>query len=64
MLLVALDVGGLEAAKIWGKQWIKLLAFLHAHVSSDQKERVGGPDPAAQASRVRILLEIDKITSS
>ncbi len=51
----------MQAKAIWGKQWIKLLAFIYESVQGEGKERIGGSDAAAQASRVRCQMDIEKI---
>lgn len=59
--LVALDVGGLHGKAIWGKQWIKMLAYIYEGVQGEGRERIGGHDVAAQASRARCQSEVEKI---
>jgi nucleoporin GLE1 len=59
---VALDVGGDLPAQIWGRQWIKLLAFLYDGVMSG---KVGGDTTAeGKAARVRVQLDIERIMSA
>ena len=49
--VAALDVAGLEACQIWGKQWIKLLELLYEAgiVGVDSKIAVGTSTPGAKA---------------
>ena len=62
VLAVALDVGGLLAAQIWGQQWIKLLALLYEGVMTG---KVGGDTTAeGKAARVRVQLDIERIMSA
>lgn len=56
--VAALDVGGLSASKMWGQQWIKLLALLYEGVTSG---KVGGLTPEGKAARVRVQLEIERV---
>ena len=58
---VALDEGGVHAKTIWGKQFIKMLQFIYEGIQSEDKQRFGGSDVLAQASRARCILEVEKI---
>lgn len=64
MGVVALDEGGLHAKAIWGKQFIKMLQYIYEGVQGPSKERFGGTDVLAQASRARCQLEVEKIMSA
>lgn len=56
-----MDVGGHFAARIWGRQWIKLLALLYDGIMSG---KVGGDTTAeGKAARVRVQLDIERIMS-
>ncbi|KAG6335051.1 hypothetical protein ID866_4029 [Astraeus odoratus] len=74
ILHVALDVAGLEARHIWGKQWIKLLELLYeistvgidsgtnaAGSGKDHRRILGGQTPEGKSARVRVQLEIERI---
>ncbi|KAG8221496.1 GLE1-like protein-domain-containing protein [Butyriboletus roseoflavus] len=68
LLYAALDVGGMEAKYIWGKQWVKLLELLHeaATVGFGGKSDtlLGGQTPEGKAACVRVQLEIENIVRS
>jgi nucleoporin GLE1 len=55
---VALDVGGLPALRVWGAQWVKMLALLYDGV---QAKRIGGDTPEASGARVRLQLQIERV---
>ena len=57
---VALEVGGAHARDVWGSQWIKLIALLYEGVTTDPSP-LGGSGPEARASRVRLLLEVERV---
>ena len=59
--LVALDVGGARAKELWGKQFVKMLQVIYENVQGEGRERIGGSEVTAQASRARCQLEIEKI---
>ncbi|EJD07877.1 uncharacterized protein FOMMEDRAFT_164723 [Fomitiporia mediterranea MF3/22] len=61
IIYVALDEGGVHAKTIWGKQFIKMLQFIYEGIQGEDKQRFGGSDVLAQASRARCILEIEKI---
>ncbi|KAI6121116.1 GLE1-like protein-domain-containing protein [Pisolithus sp. B1] len=72
ILHAALDVAGLEARHIWGRQWIKILQLLYAastegigSVPSTNEERMlGGKTPEGKSARVRVQLEIERIVQT
>lgn len=68
MFAAALEVGGADALKIWGRQWVKLLAVLYDGVTvalpgstPEKKSLVGGGTPEGTAARTRVQLEIERI---
>ncbi|KAI6008622.1 GLE1-like protein-domain-containing protein [Pisolithus marmoratus] len=72
ILHAALDVAGLEARYIWGKQWMKLLQLLYvastegisSMPSPDGKRMLGGQTPEGKSARVRVQLEIERIVQA
>ena len=64
----ALDVGGMEAKHIWGKQWIKLLELLYeaatVGIGGKSETVLGGRTPEGKAACVRVQLEIENIMRS
>ncbi|KAI6038509.1 GLE1-like protein-domain-containing protein [Pisolithus marmoratus] len=72
ILHAALDVAGLEARYIWGKQWMKLLQLLYvastegigSTPSTDGKRMLGGQTPEGKSARVRVQLEIERIVQA
>jgi nucleoporin GLE1 len=61
----ALDVGGVQAREIFGKQWHKLMELLYSgltEVNSDSP--IGGKTPEGTAARTRALLEVERIMNS
>ncbi|KAI0323758.1 hypothetical protein GY45DRAFT_1376095 [Cubamyces sp. BRFM 1775] len=65
VLYTALDVGGLLACEVWGKQWVRLLALMYEGVTVGhhglEGRLVGGWSPEGVAARVRLQLEIEHI---
>ncbi|KAG9311415.1 GLE1-like protein-domain-containing protein [Chiua virens] len=68
VLYAALDVGGMEARHVWGKQWIKLLELLYeaatVGIGGKSETVLGGPTPEGKAACVRVQLEIENIIRS
>lgn len=72
ILHAALDVAGLEARHIWGKQWIKLLQLLYVASTegigsvpgTNGKRMLGGQTPEGKSARVRVQLEIERIVQA
>jgi len=65
LLATALDVGGVQAREIFGKQWHKLMELLYSgltDVNSDSP--IGGKTPEGTAARTRALLEVEKVMNS
>jgi nucleoporin GLE1 len=61
----ALDVGGLQAREIFGKQWHKLMELLYSGLTeANPKNPIGGTTPEGTAARTRALLEVEKVMSS
>ena len=60
---VALDSVGVKGLAVWGAQFVKLLKVVHDGADKG-KEKWGGPEVVAQASRARCLLEVEKILST
>ncbi|KAL1745938.1 GLE1-like protein-domain-containing protein [Schizophyllum fasciatum] len=63
LMHAALEIFGAEARKIWGQQWVKVLALIYDLASNGIGEGkvLGGTSPEGGASRLRIKLEIDEI---
>lgn len=62
----ALAVTGRKAKQIWGKQFIKMLHLIYEGVKNgggggDKDKILGDTSPEANAARVRVQLEIEKI---
>ncbi|KAI9566072.1 GLE1-like protein-domain-containing protein [Boletus coccyginus] len=68
LLYTALDVGGMEAKHIWGKQWVKLLELLYeaatVGIGGKSDTVLGGQSPEGKAASVRVQLEIENIVRS
>ncbi|KAF8548731.1 hypothetical protein OG21DRAFT_1516002 [Imleria badia] len=68
LLYAALDVGGMEAKYIWGKQWVKLLELLYeaatVGIGGKSDTLLGGQTPEGKAACVRVQLEIENIVRS
>ncbi|KAI9566073.1 GLE1-like protein-domain-containing protein [Boletus coccyginus] len=68
LLYTALDVGGMEAKHIWGKQWVKLLELLYeaatVGIGGKSDTLLGGQSPEGKAASVRVQLEIENIVRS
>ncbi|EPQ51338.1 hypothetical protein GLOTRDRAFT_141097 [Gloeophyllum trabeum ATCC 11539] len=68
LLHIALDVGGIEAKHVFGKQWVKMMELLYEGVTTGiggASERVlGGSSPEGKAARVRVQLEIERVMSA
>jgi len=68
VLYAALDVGGMEAKHIWGKQWVKLLEILYeaatVGIGGKSDTLLGGKTPEGKAACVRVQLEIENIVRS
>lgn len=61
----ALDVGGVQAREIFGKQWHKLMELLYSGLTqADPKNPIGGTTPEGTAARTRALLEVEKVMNS
>ncbi len=63
VLAVALDSAGLRALTMWGAQFVKILKVIYEG-AENEKEKWGGREVVAQASRARCLLEVEKILSA
>ncbi|TFY52497.1 hypothetical protein EVJ58_g9982 [Rhodofomes roseus] len=63
--VAALDIGGVRARQIWGKQWVKLLAQLYeaatAGLGGKPGRLLGGDSSEGIAARVRVQLAIERI---
>ena len=61
----ALDIGGVEAKQVWGKQWVKMLAQLYdaatVGLEGAPGTLLGGDSAEGVAARVRVQLEIERI---
>ncbi|KAF8444009.1 GLE1-like protein-domain-containing protein [Boletus edulis BED1] len=68
LLYTALDVGGMEAKHVWGKQWVKLLELLYeaatVGIGGKSTTLLGGQTPEGKAACVRVQLEIENIVRS
>ncbi|OCH90207.1 hypothetical protein OBBRIDRAFT_619396 [Obba rivulosa] len=68
ILYAALDVGGMDAARVWGQQWVKLLGLLYEGATvglGGSKDRlIGGEMPEGIAARVRVQMEIERIMNA
>jgi len=74
--IAALDVLGLEATAVWGKQWMKLLALVYEgittgyeqegenNVSGKKPKLIGGDLPEAAAARTRVLVELENVVNA
>ena len=64
---VALDVNGLNAKRVWGAQWVKMLELLYEGVTvgihGTPGRLVGGSSPEGTAARVRVHSKIEWIMS-
>jgi nucleoporin GLE1 len=61
----ALDVGGVQAREIFGKQWHKLMELLYSGLTDVNSENpIGGKTPEGTAARTRALLEVEKVMNS
>ncbi|EGN94491.1 hypothetical protein SERLA73DRAFT_96644 [Serpula lacrymans var. lacrymans S7.3] len=65
VLYAGLDVAGLEAKNIWGRQWVKMLELLYMGatqgINGSSDKLLGGQSPEGKAARVRVQLEIERI---
>ncbi|KAI5994833.1 GLE1-like protein-domain-containing protein [Pisolithus albus] len=69
ILHAALDVAGLEARHIWGRQWMKILQLLYvastegigSEPGTNGERMLGGQTPEGKSARVRVQLEIERI---
>ena len=61
----ALDVGGVQAREIFGKQWHKLMELLYSGLTETKSGNpIGGTTPEGTAARIRALLEVEKVMNS
>lgn len=61
-LTAALEVGGSQAKRMWGRQFVKLLAVMHKMLSDKATEEfVGGPNVEGRQGRTRVLLEVERL---
>lgn len=61
----ALDVGGVQAREIFGKQWHKLMELLYSGLTeAGSKTPIGGTTPEGTAARTRALLEVERVMNS
>ncbi|EPS96139.1 hypothetical protein FOMPIDRAFT_101590 [Fomitopsis schrenkii] len=67
LLHAALDIGGVKAKQVWGKQWVKLLAQLYeaatVGLEGTPGQLLGGDSSEGIAARVRVQLEIERIVA-
>jgi len=65
LLATALDVGGVQAREIFGKQWHKLMELLYSGLTEANPDSpIGGKSPEGTAARTRALLEVEKVMNS
>lgn len=65
LLATALNVGGVQAREIFGKQWHKLMELLYSGLTEANSEKpIGGKSPEGTAARTRALLEVEEIMNS
>ncbi|TEB30878.1 hypothetical protein FA13DRAFT_1733293 [Coprinellus micaceus] len=67
LIYTALEVIGMEAADIWGVQWIKILQLIYEGTSTgvfgQAGKLLGGDSPEGKAAKARIQMEIERIVS-
>ena len=61
VLHTALDVGGIQASRVWGQQWIKVLRVLYEGVTTGG---LGGSSPEGKAAKMRTQLEIERVMAA
>ncbi|EMD36459.1 hypothetical protein CERSUDRAFT_156135 [Gelatoporia subvermispora B] len=68
IMYAALEVGGTEAARMWGQQWAKLMGLLYEGVTvglgGSNERLIGGQTPEGIAARVRVQLEIERVMTA
>jgi nucleoporin GLE1 len=66
LFAAALDVMGLEAVEVWGKQWMKVLALIHEGITNgyDAGKLIGGDTVEGSAARTRVLIALEYIVDS
>jgi hypothetical protein len=59
----ALDVMGLEAGEVWGRQWVKVLALVHEGITNgyDSDKLIGGDSAEGSAARTRVMVSLENI---
>lgn len=59
----ALDVMGLEAGEVWGRQWMKVLALVHEGITNgyDTDKLIGGDTAEGSAARTRVMVSLENI---
>lgn len=57
---------GHDALRVWGAQWVKMLALVYdgVTVGIGADRYIGGTSPEGKAARVRAQLEIERIMSA
>ncbi|KZV86591.1 hypothetical protein EXIGLDRAFT_840647 [Exidia glandulosa HHB12029] len=64
-ITAALEVGGSQAKRLWGRQFQKLLTVMHKTVSDKATEElVGGPNVEGRQGRTRVQLEAERLLKS
>lgn len=61
-LTAALEVGGSQAKRMWGRQFHKLLVVMQKTLSDKTtEEMIGGPNVEGRQGRTRVLLEVERL---
>lgn len=61
-LTAALEVGGNQARRLWGKQFHKLLQVTYRTLTTPASEEIiGGPGVEGRQGRTRVLLEVERL---
>ncbi|PPQ89307.1 hypothetical protein CVT25_000374 [Psilocybe cyanescens] len=63
LIYTGLDVLGLEACNVWGKQWIKMLVLIHEGVTTGYQngKLIGGDSPESAHARTRVMFALGNI---
>ncbi|KAF9527169.1 GLE1-like protein-domain-containing protein [Crepidotus variabilis] len=63
LIFTALDVMGVEARDVWGRQWIKVLALVYEGITKGyhQGKLIGGDTPEGSAARTRALVALEAV---
>ncbi|KAF8882102.1 GLE1-like protein-domain-containing protein [Infundibulicybe gibba] len=66
LIFAALDVMGADAIKIWGHQWIKILALIYEGITTGlgNQKLIGGESSEGTAARARIQMEVERIINA